>query len=743
VSLDAILVAGAAAFLVGGSLLIILRRRFREKRDRAALAEAAEGKRHLAASLHPIVDLDVCIGSLSCIKACPEGDILGIIDGKARLIHGANCIGHGRCADECPVHAIKLVFGTAERGIDLPEVDEFFESSRPGVHVVGELGGMGLIKNAVRQGVQVAERLATAVARGDDGVVDVAIVGAGPAGLATAVGCRAAGLSFRVLEQGRFGGTIANYPRQKVVMTEPVDLPVVGRFGKRTMSKEDLLSAWQRAAARVDLPVEEGVKVTGIDGSDGAFRVRTTAGEVAARKVVLAVGRRGTPRRIGCPGEDLPKVTYSLHDTEQYQGCRVLVVGGGDVALEAAAALAGETDVKVAIAHRGPEFDRAREANKKRVADLVASGRARALMEAKVSAIDEKTVRLGTPGGEVVLPNDYVLVCIGGELPLDFLKNVGVDLRRHHGTAAHRVRPRVDRAEARETVAERQHRRLVFWLAFTGLLVTVGLAAAGWEYYWLSAAERLTSPLRTQFRPSGPWGHTVGVVASVAMLLNFAYGVRKRFRLLKGQAPIHSWMTFHVFVGLLSPVLIGFHAAFQANNPLATATLASLVIVVATGVIGRFLYGLVLSAHGQAIGVADGEAGLERLRGRVREDLQKLDGTEAARALVREIATPRKGSLAGAILRMPAQAVRLRARIRSTRPVFAAEETYRDFRATVLRMAGLRRRIDLHGTIQRLLGGWRVMHTMLAALLVLLMAGHIGVSIYVGYGWNPFKWGAR
>src|SRR5512138_2964238 len=254
------LVAIALGAVLLFALLFVARRRAHERRSVAALS--APGDR-LARSLHPVIDPDICIGSLSCVRACPEGDILGVIDGTARLVHGDHCIGHGRCAAECPVGAIRLVFGSAERGVDLPEVNTVFESSRPGVHVVGELGGMGLIKNAIAQGVQAAEHLAAVVPRGGPGVV---VVGAGPAGLATALGLQARKVPFRLVDQGTVGGSIAHYPRRKVAMTETIDLPLYGRFGKAAISKEELLRTWHRILERTGVAVEEGVKITAIDG---------------------------------------------------------------------------------------------------------------------------------------------------------------------------------------------------------------------------------------------------------------------------------------------------------------------------------------------------------------------------------------------------------------------------------------------------------------------------------------------
>ncbi|MGC3996105.1 MAG: NAD(P)-binding domain-containing protein [Anaeromyxobacter sp.] len=382
----------AAVALLGAAHL--LRRGRRQRRDAAALQEKMARGQHLARSLHPVIDPDICIGSLSCLQACPEGDILGVVDGAARLIHGDHCIGHGRCAAECPVGAIKLVFGSLERGVDLPEVSEVFESSRPGVHVVGELGGMGLIKNAIMQGLQVAEHLASVVAHGPG--PGVLVVGAGPAGIATALGLQARGVPFRLVEQDTVGGSVAHYPRRKVAMTEVIQLPLVGKFGKPLISKEELLGTWTRVLEKTGIRAEQGVKVTGIEGEDGRFQVVTSAGSLAASKVVLAIGRRGTPRKLGVPGEELEKVLYGLAEPEQYDGARVLVVGGGDAALEAAIQLARESTAEVTLSYRGAELGRCREANRSRFHELVAAGRIRALLPSVVA--ENPAHRGGAPG---------------------------------------------------------------------------------------------------------------------------------------------------------------------------------------------------------------------------------------------------------------------------------------------------------------------------------------------------------
>ncbi|MBS1148930.1 MAG: 4Fe-4S ferredoxin iron-sulfur binding domain protein [Myxococcaceae bacterium] len=572
-------IALAALFLIGliAAVLWVRSRARREAADTAALAVAKAEGRNQPASLHPVVNLDTCMGSLSCLKVCPEGDILGVVDGKAALIDASACIGHGKCANECPVNAITLVFGTSERGVDLPEVDEHFQTNRPGLHIVGELGGMGLIKNALTQGLQVATHLGEVLhgSRKIKGQVDVAIVGSGPSGLATALGLKKAGVSFRVLERETIGGTIAHYPRQKVVMTEKVVLPFVGRFGKELISKEQLLAGWKHAIAKADLKIEEGVNVTGVSGEDGAFLVTTSKGIVSAKKVVLAIGRRGTPRTLGVPGEELPNVTYRLVDATQYDGAKVLVVGGSDSALEAAIQIAEETDAKVTLSYRQDKFGRGREANRRKFQELVTAGRIRALMPSTVKEVNREWVRLEYDGKVGKMSNDFVIACLGGELPTEFLKKSGVGMRRLQGEE---LAAKARRGSAKKDEVERASRRFATILLVIGVAIVGLLTLKGYSYYTLSAAERVKDAAHAALKPAGVWGHGVGIVATAFMMSNFIYALRKRWSVMKGKGSIRNWLTFHQFVGFMSPLVIAFHATFRSNNVLATATTVSLAI---------------------------------------------------------------------------------------------------------------------------------------------------------------------
>jgi len=730
------------AAVLGGlalALIHLVRRRRRHRKSVAALEEARVRGVQVPLTLHPVIDPDICIGSLTCLKSCPEGDILGVVNGAARLIHADHCIGHGKCAAECPVDAIKLVFGTSERGVDLPMVDEFFESSRPGVHIIGELGGMGLIRNAVTQGLQVAERLAQTMPKSSGSSPDVVIVGAGPAGLAAALRLREAGRTFRVLEQGSLGGTVANYPRQKVVMTEPFQFPFYGKVTKKLISKEELLSTWQRALNKGNVGVDEGVKVTGIEGSDGAFRVETNRGSMDTRKVILATGLRGTPRKIGCRGEDLPKVTYRMMDPEQYEGCDVLVVGGGDAALEAAMQLAEESDARVSISYRGENFAKCREKNRTKMAEMVKARRVRALMNSQVDAITEDEVVLTVAGSPEVLPNDFVIVNIGGELPLEFLSKLKISLEKHFGEERKKPKrgPVGDRRGlAREREERSSHRRAHVFYFLTGSLILAWLTLKGWSYYLLSHADRMASPLHETLRPAGHWGHGVGIIATAFMMLNFLYPVRKRSRLLSGKGSIRGWLDFHMFVGFMSPLVIAFHAAFQSNNQLATGTAGALLVVVLTGIIGRFIYGLVPSAGGKALEISDVVGKWERLRARLQPMLDDSDDPALLHKMFDYGSRPvRPGSVVWMFMTWPFRATWMRLRLFLASFHFHDADEYGEFKAGYLQLFRLRVQVTFYQSLKNVLKGWRLFHASLAGFLVIAIAAHIAVSVYLGYVW--------
>jgi thioredoxin reductase (NADPH) len=405
-----------------------------ESRSLAIKTAAVEAGLTEPVSLHPLIDPAVCVGCGTCVRACPEGDVLGLIGGRAELVAPTRCIGHGECAKACPTAAITLVFGTARRGVDLPQVGPDFQTNVPGLFIAGELGGMGLIRNAAEQGRQAVDAIRKLAGHGRPGVHDLIIVGAGPAGIAAALTAKAHRLRYMVIEQDDLGGAVFKYPRSKVVMTAPVTLPLVGSVKFRETSKEALLRFWRAIEQQHQLPIRYRERVDLVTRDVDGFAVETSRGVERANAVLLAIGRRGTPRTLGVPGEDLPKVVYQMIDAEQYRGQHVLVVGGGDSALEAVWRLAEQQGTTVTLSYRNGHFSRARMSNREQVERLVGTGRIRLLMPSQLLAIAPRQVDLDCSGQTLSLPNDAVIVCAGGILPTEFLGKCGIAVETKYGT---------------------------------------------------------------------------------------------------------------------------------------------------------------------------------------------------------------------------------------------------------------------------------------------------------------------
>ena len=410
-------------------------RSLRERAMRRLHLRLAAGGAVEPDSLHPVIDPARCVGCGACTNACPEGKILGMIDGKAKLLDPASCIGHGACKTVCPVGAIELVFGSARRGVDIPIVSPGFESTVPGLFIAGELGGMGLIANAIEQGRQAIDSVAKLDGLGDPNRFDVVIVGAGPAGIAASLAAKQHKLSFLTLEQSTLGGTVAHYPRGKLVMTRPARLPLYGKFKLRRVRKERLLSLWDAVLRKTNLEIRQGVRVERIVPRAYGFDVSTNAGPCRTRAVLLATGRRGSPRRLGVPGEQASKVVYSLDDAAQYRGRHVLVVGGGDTAVETAVEVARHSAASVTLCYRGQALTRPRRDTLARLEPMVKSRRVALLLSSQVSSIAADRVVIDAPGRQMSLQNDAVIVCIGSELPTSFLSDIGVEVATKYGTA--------------------------------------------------------------------------------------------------------------------------------------------------------------------------------------------------------------------------------------------------------------------------------------------------------------------
>jgi len=381
---------------------------------------------------HPHIDTNNCIGCGTCTLVCPEGDVLAMIAGKAVIVNGHKCIGHGLCAEACPVGAITMVMASPSMGANMPYLTAEYETTVPGLFIIGELGGLALIKNAVNQGRDCIDtvklRLAHAPAvHTTENVYDVLIIGAGPAGISASLRAIEHKLSYITLERDEVGGTVAKYPRQKLVMTSPVEFPMYGKFKKLQLSKEHLLAFWDMILNRADFNVSTGEKVEDIKkGDDQIFTVLTANNSYQTRHVVLALGRAGEPRKLGAKGEELPKVMYRLIEADHYINKKILIVGGGDSAVEAAMGLAHQAGNQVTLCYRGERFSRIKERNVKRIEDSIRTGKVEVLFETNPLEFKADSVTLDVKGVRRELPNDFVWIFAGGTPPNDFLKKIGV-----------------------------------------------------------------------------------------------------------------------------------------------------------------------------------------------------------------------------------------------------------------------------------------------------------------------------
>ncbi|MEZ4335314.1 MAG: NAD(P)-binding domain-containing protein [Sandaracinaceae bacterium] len=421
------------------ALAVTMWRRVELKREAKATATIEDIKGMgpvVAAGRHPKIDPNRCIGSGACVTACPEKGVLAVVNGRGELANPLACVGHGLCMDACPVEAITLVYGSRDITVNLPRIDESLQTNVPGLFVCGEASGMGLIRNAVRQGKTAAAHIAASERRGKADAVDVIVVGAGPAGIAATLALMEKGLRVQLLDREELGGTIRHYPRAKLVMTGTLELPMYGKVRSSTMSKEQLVALWQDIDERFSLPLRAGELVEEVaQEADGMFAVHSTSGWSRAASVVLALGRRGTPQKLGVPGEDLDKVAYLLLEPSEFAGKHVLVIGGGNSAVECAIALAEDGGcASVGISYRRSDFARCRGENRARIGALIEAGRVRPLLKTNVSEITEQEVRVRHDDGrEETIPNDGVIIQIGGTPPSQLLSKFGVEMVAKRG----------------------------------------------------------------------------------------------------------------------------------------------------------------------------------------------------------------------------------------------------------------------------------------------------------------------
>ncbi|MBM3437361.1 MAG: 4Fe-4S dicluster domain-containing protein [Bacteroidetes bacterium] len=434
--LENILVYGGVLLFCFVIVFIYLRRQKRESKAVEAKIEKAKlNGLFEPISLHPVIDVNSCIRTGACILACPERDILGIRNGKATTINASRCIGHGACFHACPTHAISLCIGTEKRGVDIPHVNQNFETNMPGIFIAGELGGMGLIKNAVEQGRQAIENIVKMSKSQHSADYDIIIVGAGPAGISASLTAKKNSLKFITLEQDTLGGTVFTFPRSKIVMTSAMDLPLFGKVKLFETSKTELLELWKKVLSQNGINIRENSKVENILTENGQFKVETKTGEqFTTRNVLLSIGRRGSPRKLNVPGEDTEKVAYRLLEPEEIHKKNILVVGGGDSAIESAMLLADENCVT--LSYRNDVFQRIKPKNNERINEAIEKGKVKVMFSTNVEKIEPDKVLIRDNDGKMInLENDLVYIFAGGELPIQFLEKAGIKITKKFGEA--------------------------------------------------------------------------------------------------------------------------------------------------------------------------------------------------------------------------------------------------------------------------------------------------------------------
>lgn len=417
--------------MCAGILYFYLRSLKKQSDSNAQKIEIAkEAGVHEPVSLYPYIDENNCIKSGACVIACPEKEILGIRNGRATLINASRCVGHGACFHACPVEAISLKIGTEKRGVDLPHVNQNFESNVRGIFIAGELGGMGLIKNSVEQGKQAMDHIADSIESNHGADYDVVIIGAGPAGISASLQAQKSGLKAVTLEQDTLGGTVYSFPRAKIVMTSPMDLPGYGKVKLYQTSKTELLALWNEVIGKNGIQITENAKVETIQKAGKNFIVTTAKGQsFSCHKILLSIGRRGTPRKLNVPGEQLEKVAYKLMEPEWIKDQHILVVGGGDSAIESALLLTEKNHV--ILSYRGAQFNRLKPGNQQNIDTAIRNNALKVLYESNVQKIEDKQVSLELADGEIKsYKNDLVYIFAGGELPTKFLENAGINIAK-------------------------------------------------------------------------------------------------------------------------------------------------------------------------------------------------------------------------------------------------------------------------------------------------------------------------
>ena len=699
-----------------------LRRMERAVKNRERAVRQGSAKAQLQ---HPLVDLSRCLGCGTCVQVCPEEGVIELVHGQAVVVNGTRCVGHAVCERECPVGAITVALADVEERKDIPALTKDLEAvGAPGLFLAGEVTAHSLIKTAIDHGAAVSSEVARRVrsnGQSSNGTLDLCIVGAGPAGLACSLEATRRGLRYVTLEQAEGpGGTVARYPRRKLVVTQPVDMPLHGRLERTTYTKEQLIGLWQSIADKQQLPLRYGQTLKSLERDEaGNFVVSTGGDTFVARNVCLALGRRGSPRKLGVPGEELAKVAYGLLDAQSYRGRKILVVGGGDSAVEAAMGLAEQPGNEVTLSYRKESFFRIRAKNEERLERCLEQQSLDVIVESEVTAIRPDEVDLKIRGCERrTLPNDEVFVMAGGTAPLELLERAGVSFD-----------PSL--RESPSPIGE-QGTGLVNALAAGFALSFFTLLFALWhaDYYLIPGAERPAHPKHLFLRPGLALGLWFGIAAATLVCINLLYLLRRSPGIPLRLGSLKAWMTSHITTGILAFLCASLHAAMTPRGTAGGYAYWALVALVVTGAIGRYFYAWVpRAANGR-------ELELTEVKGQLRRSFEgwesgQRDFRERVKREMTELIDGRqwRGSFLSRVLALIGVQRDLRRVLKRLETDARAESIPEERIVEAIQLARRAHRVALVAAhfedLRAVLNSWRYLHRWVTALMVVLVALHV------------------